>query len=104
MLLNFCDKKSVRKLFEVEGQKKYTYCLKIFNFRKNNYNLAENTKFLAWPIFNSSVDSGLLMSNVARWNRGTKGSWFLAICQFSGGIVCVQLVCCEEELVNNGFF
>ena len=36
---------------------------KVFNFRKNDSNLAENTEFLARSIFNSSANFGLLMTN-----------------------------------------
>ena len=35
----------------------------IFNFRKNDYNLVKNTKFLVSSIFSSSASFGPLMTN-----------------------------------------
>ena len=58
---------------------KKNYCLKNFQFLQNDYNLAENTEFLAWLIFSSSANFGLLMTNDGALNRDTKESLFWGI-------------------------
>ena len=55
-------KVSLRKLFE--GRRNNSYNGRdIFKFRENDYNLVENTEFLAGLIFSSSANFGPLMTN-----------------------------------------
>ena len=67
-----------RKLFEGQKNNLYTVC-QIFNFCENDYNSAENTKFLARSILFISANFVLSAKKMARWNRDTRGSSFLAI-------------------------
>ena len=45
-------------------KKKIKAVSKVFRFRKNDYNLAKNTEFLARSIFSSSANVAPLMTNV----------------------------------------
>ena len=47
----------------VRGEKNSTTVSKLFNFCKNGYSSAKNTKFLVRSIFNSSTNFGPLMTN-----------------------------------------
>ena len=81
-LLNFWNiKLSARKHFE--GQRKTIYCLQKIIFCKNDYNSAENTKSFATSNFNSSANSGLLMTNngaLELWHQGE-----FVFCHLAGG-------------------
>ena len=51
------------KKVSLGSKKKINIVSEIFNFCKNDYNLAKNTEFLAKSIFSSSTNFDLLMTN-----------------------------------------
>ena len=57
----------------MRGKEKNKYCPKKNDFCKNDYNSAENTKFLSKSNFNSSTNVGPLMANdgaLESWHQG----------------------------------
>ena len=58
----------------------------IFDFRKNDYNLAENTKFLAKSNFNNSANVGPLTKNDGALESWHQGEFVFATGQGAGKI------------------